>query len=112
MSEEIKKKELEAAFDKALEELNKLRGNIKAFIFLALTDEHSKEDEEAVCGVNAVGGKVKDLITLFHNINPDIKRAAATSSLVEVLGEVFGGEEKSAPEKDEKIQSVAPCQHK
>lgn len=103
MSEEIKKKELEAAFDKAFEELNKLRGNVKAFIFLALTDEPSKEEEEAVRGINAVGGKMNDLVELYYNIDPDIKRAAATSSLVEILGKVFGGKEKSAPEKDEKI---------
>lgn len=40
MSEENKRKETEAAVDKALNELNKLRGSIKAFMLIAITEQH------------------------------------------------------------------------
>ena len=59
MSEENKRKETEAAVDKALNELNKLRGSIKAFMLIAITDEESNEEEDAVRGVNATVGRMK-----------------------------------------------------
>lgn len=89
MSKENKKEEIEAEFAKGIDELNKLRGKVKAFILLASTDEPSEEKEGAVRGVNAVGGKMKDLVTLYENISPDIKSAAGRKGLVDILGEIL-----------------------
>lgn len=77
MSEENKRKETEAAVDKALYELSKLRGSIKAFMLIAITDEESNEEEDAVRSVNATVGRMDDLVTIFNNIEPEIKHAAA-----------------------------------
>ena len=98
MYEKIKEEEKKATLNEALDDINKLRGNIKAFIFLALTDEPSKNTEGAVCGINAVSGEIKDLVTLFNNIDPEIKCAAVASSLGGILGKVLGGKGKSASE--------------
>lgn len=106
MSEENKKEEIEAAFVKSLDELNKLRGSIKAFMLIAITDEESNEEEDAGRGVNATVGRMKDLVTIFNNIKPEIKHAAAIGSLSEILGKVFGENEKSETEKDKGIQPV------
>ena len=103
MSEETKQKELEANFAKAIDRLNELRGGVKAFILLALTDEPSDEKEDAVRGVNAAGGKMKDLVALFNNINEDIKGAAAMKGLINILGKVLDGNEKSESKKDKEI---------
>ena len=91
MSEENKKEKIEAVFAKSIDELNKLRGKVKAFILLASTDEPSEEKEDAVRGVNAVGGKMKDLVTLFENISPNIKSAAGRKGLVDILGRFLEG---------------------
>lgn len=111
MSEENERKEIEAAVDNALYKLNELRGNIKAFMLIAMTDEESNKKEDAVRGVNATVGRMKDLVTIFNNINPEIKHAAAIGSLSEILGKVFGENEKSETEKDKGIQPLAPSQH-
>ena len=107
MSEENERKEIEAAVDNALNELNKLRGSIKAFMLIAITDEESNEKEDADRGVNATVGRMKDLVTIFNNIKPEIKHAAAIGSLSEILGKVFGENEKSETEKDKGIQPLA-----
>lgn len=78
-------------------------GGVKAFILLALTDEPSEEEKDAVRGVNAAGGKMKDLVALFNNIDKDIKHAAAIEGLAGILGKVLGGNEKSESEKDKEI---------
>lgn len=99
MSKENKKEEIEAEFAKSLDELNKLRGNVKAFILLASTNEPSEEKEGAVQGLNASCGKLGDLVKLFENISPDIKSASTLIGLVENLGKVFGENEESESEK-------------
>ena len=111
MSEENERKEIEAAVDNALYKLNELRGNITAFRLIAMTDEESNKKEDAVRGVNATVGRMKDLVTIFNNIKPEIKHAAAIGSLSEILGKVFGENEKSETEKDRGIQPLAPSQH-
>ena len=63
MSEE--KEEIEDAFAKGVDELNKLRGKVKAFILLASTDEPSEEKENAVLGINYSFGKPKDLVRKY-----------------------------------------------
>lgn len=50
---------------------------------------------------------MKDLVTIFNNIKPEIKHAAAIGSLSEILGKVFGENEKSETEKDKGIQPLA-----
>ena len=93
------KEEIEDAFAKGIDELNELRGKVKAFMLLALTEEPSEEKEDAVRGVNAVCGKLDDLVKLFENISPDIKSAAGIKGLVDILGKVFGENEESESEK-------------
>ena len=78
-------------------------GGVKAFILLALTDEPSDEKEDAVRGVNATGGKMKDLVALFNNINEKIKGAAAMKGLINILEKVLDGNEKSESEKSKEI---------
>ena len=101
MSEENKKEEIEDVFAKGIDKLNKLRGKVKAFILLALTDEPSEEKENAVRGVNAVGGKMCDLVKLFENISPNIKSAAALNGLVNMLGEILDENEESESDKED-----------
>ena len=91
MSKEIKKEEIEDAFDKSINKLNELRGKVKAFMLLAITDEPSEEREGVVLGINSVAGKMKDLVTIFENISPDIKSAAGRKGLVDILGEFLEG---------------------
>lgn len=98
MTEE--KEEIEDAFAKGVDELNKLRGKVKAFILLASTEEASKEKEDANLGLNASCGKLEDLVTLYDNISPDIKSAAAMKGLADILGKVFDDKE-SESEKDD-----------
>lgn len=103
MSEEMKQKEVEAGFAKAIDHLNELRGGVKAFILLALTDEPSDEKGDVVRGVNATGGEMEDIVTLFNNIDEKIKAAAVTHGLIGILGKVLGKNEKSESEKDKEI---------
>lgn len=98
MSEE--KEEIEDAFAKGIDELNELRGKVKAFMLLAMTDEPSEEKEDAVRGFNAVYGKLDDLVKLFENISPNIKSAAAMKGLADILGKVFDDEESESEKKD------------
>lgn len=94
------KEKIEAKFAKSIDELNELRGKVKAFILLALTEEASKEKEDANLGLNASCGKLKDLVTLYDNISPDIKSAAEIKGLFNILGKVFDDKE-SESEKDD-----------
>lgn len=54
-------------------------------MFFALTDKPSEEREDAVIGINAVTGSMKDLVTLFNNINGDIKKAAMVESMLTIM---------------------------
>ena len=112
MSEENKKEEVETIFAKSLDELNKLRGKVKAFMLLALTEEPSEGKEDAVRGINAVGGKMWDLVKLFENISPEIKSAAEIKGLVDILGKVFEENEESESEKRTERNNLALSQHK
>lgn len=89
MSKENKKEELNTSLIKAINDLNEMRGNVKAFILLASTDEPSKEKTDAVHGINAVGGKMNDLVELFYNIDPDITHAATMLTLGCSLAKAF-----------------------
>ena len=104
MSEE--KEEIEDAFAKGVDELNKLRGKVKAFILLASTEEASKEKEDANLGLNASCGKLEDLVTLYDNISPDIKSASVLVNMVEILGKVFDDEESESEKKDGEKQPL------
>ena len=95
MSKENKKEKIKTDFANAIDKLNELRGGVKAFILLALTDEASEKDKDTIRGVNAVSGKMKDLVVLFDNIDKDIKHAAAIGGIAEILGKVLGKNEKS-----------------
>lgn len=99
MLESNEKEKKEAAFAKSIDALNKLRGKVKAFIFLVSTDEPSEEKEGANLGLNASCGKLEDLVTLYDNISPDIKSASALGNMVEILGKVFEKNEESESEK-------------
>lgn len=101
MTEENKKEEIEAAFAEGIDDLNELRGKVKAFMLLALTEEPSEGKEDAVRGVNAVYGKLGDLVKLFENISPEIKSAAGIKGLVDILGKVFEKNKESESEKDD-----------
>lgn len=93
------KEEIEDAFAKGIDELNELRGKVKAFMLLALTEEPLEEKEDANLGLNASCGKLEDLVTLYDNISPDIKSAAGICGLVKILGKVFDVNEESESEK-------------
>lgn len=99
MLESNEKEKKEAAFAKSIDALNKLRGKVKAFIFLVSTDEASKEKEDANLGLNSSYGKLEDLVTLYENISPDIKLAAEMKELVDILENVFEKNEESESEK-------------
>ena len=101
MSKENRKEELNATLTQAINNLNEIRGGVKAFMLLALTDEASEEEKDAVRGVNAIEGELGDLVILFNNIPNDIKHAAAMQGLAGILGKVLGGNEKSKSKKGE-----------
>lgn len=111
MSEKNKKEEIEAEFAKSIDALNDLRGKVKAFILLASTDEPSEGKEDAVRGVNAVYGKMCNLVALHDNISPDIKSASVLVNMVEILGKVFGENEESESEKGRR-ETTSPSQHR
>jgi hypothetical protein len=60
-------KECTQALEKAMEKLEGVKENVKAFIVLAVTDEESL-DGNANTGVNAVCGKGDDVINLLANL--------------------------------------------
>lgn len=101
MPKENRKEELNATLTEAINNLNEVRGGVKAFMLLALTDEASEEKKDAVRGVNAIGGELGDLVVLFNNIPNDIKHAAAMQGLAGILGKVLGENEKSKSKKGE-----------
>lgn len=89
MSEENKKQEVNEAFAKTMEHLNGMRGGVKAFMILAMTDEPAKDGEkDAVNGISATGGKMADVVVLFENIDPKIKNVAAMHDLVGIMGKI------------------------
>lgn len=60
-------KECTQALERAMEELEKIKEDVKAFIVLAVTDEE-RLNGTANTGVNAVKGKGDDLINLLANL--------------------------------------------
>jgi prophage DNA circulation protein len=60
-------KECTQALEKAMEKLEDIKEDVKAFIVLAVTDEESL-DGTANAGVNAVCGKGDDVINLLANL--------------------------------------------
>lgn len=94
MSKKITQKELEATFDKALNDLNAMRGKVKAFILIAATDDPSndKEKKKAFKGISSSGGEMGHLVTLYENIDDKIKLFSAIRGLSGILGNMFEDE--------------------
>ena len=62
-------KECTQALERAMEQVEKIKEKVKAFIVLAVTDEESLNGTAAT-GVNAVCGKGGDVLNLLANL-PD-----------------------------------------
>lgn len=96
MSKENKTQNIKADFDKALDSLNELRGKTKAYILLAVTDEPAKDGEKsALSGINAVSGKMGDLVNLYKNIDKEISIAASMGDLCGFLGKILNSKDNN-----------------
>lgn len=91
MSKENKTQNINANFDKVLNELNELKKRgVKAFILLAVTDEPAKDgDKKGLCGINAASGSKGDLVNLYKNIDKEISVAASMEGFCDFLGKLL-----------------------
>lgn len=77
-------KECTQALEKAMEKLENIKEDVKAFIVLAVTDEESL-DGTANTGVNAVCGKGDDVINLLANLPNELILTVATAKTMKAL---------------------------
>lgn len=80
-------KECKQALEKAMEKLEEIKEDVKAFIVLATTDEESLNGT-ANTGVNAVCGKGGDILNLIENLPEELVLTvvmAKTSKVLETL---------------------------
>ena len=104
---EDREQEIKEGFNKSIELLSKIKGEVKAYMLLALTDDPSSDgDKNSVHGVNASGGKMKHLVTLFNNIPKQIKAAAAAKSLIDVMKTIEGEVEKNDSNRADESRSA------
>lgn len=77
-------KECTQALEKAMEKVENIKEDVKAFIILAVTDEESL-DGKANTGVNAVCGKGDDVLNLLANLPEDLILTVAMAKTHTVL---------------------------
>lgn len=92
-------KECTQALERAMEQLEKIKEDVKAFIVLAVTDEESLNGT-ASTGVNAVCGQGGDVLNLLANL-PDeliltVAMAKTSKALVNLSKEEKDDEETFA----------------
>lgn len=73
-------KECTQALEKAMEKLEDIKEDVKAFIVLAVTDQESL-DGTAYTGVNAVCGKGAEVINLLANLPNELILSTAIDDL-------------------------------
>ena len=78
------KQECTQALEKAMEKLEGVKENVKAFIVLAVTDEESL-DGKANTGINAVCGKCEDVLNLIANLPDELTVSVAMAKTSKVL---------------------------
>lgn len=77
-------KECTQALERAMEQLEKIKEDVKAFIVLAVTDEESLNGTAAT-GVNAVTGKGSDVLNLLANLPDDLILTVAMAKTSKAL---------------------------
>ena len=77
-------KECVQALEKAMEKLEGIKEDVKAFIVLAVTDEDSLNGT-ANTGVNAVCGKGGDILNLIANLPEELVLTVAVERTVKAL---------------------------
>ena len=75
------------SLEKAMEKLEGIKEDVKAFIVLAVTDEDSLNGT-ANTGVNAVCGKGDDVINLIANLPEELVLTVAVAKTSKVLEEL------------------------
>lgn len=80
----MQKQECTQALEKAMEKLEEIKEDVKAFIVLAVTDEDTLNGT-ATKGVNAVCGKGDDVLNLLANLPDELVLTVAMTKTSKVL---------------------------